>query len=202
MIDHALFQHAFDGMLVVNAERICIDANPAAAAILGRRREALVGCPVDDLLAPQATDALAAPAGPLFQAGTITGETVIQRPDGTKRRIEYTTTSDRETRHHIAIFRDRTEHHQAVAALEATSRRLAEAEATAHLGHWECTPADDEVHWSDELIPKTRLRSGTFMSGVDEAKFCRRSPIGSFGPTGPSATCAAAATPSPTAGAS
>jgi PAS domain-containing protein len=35
MIYQALFEHALDGMLITNDDRVSVEANPAAAALLG-----------------------------------------------------------------------------------------------------------------------------------------------------------------------
>jgi two-component system, sensor histidine kinase len=152
LIYQALFEHASDGMLIVNSDRLCIEANAAAAAILGFDRAALIRRRIEDLLFPEATEAFATVRHNFLQAGTAQGEIGIRRPDGTRRRVEYSATAHVVNGLHMVIFRDVTERHQAATDLEKLSRRLADAEAIAHLGHWECTATGRQVFWSDELV--------------------------------------------------
>ena len=54
--------------------------------------------------------------------------------------------------------------HQTIAQLQASEAQLAEAQRTAHLGHWEWHLARDEVIWSAELYRIYGLAVGAFQA--------------------------------------
>ena len=84
----AVFDGAFEAMLISNDEGRYVDANPAACELFGRTRDALLA----------------------MDAGAVDGE--IVRPDGTVRETEFATRANVLPGLHISVLRDVTEHRQ------------------------------------------------------------------------------------------
>jgi PAS domain S-box-containing protein len=109
MLYQALFEHALDGMLIANNDRVSVEANPAAAALLGLERQALIGRRIDDILAPEQAEAFAAVWDTFLENGTAQSAIWVRRPDGTRRRVEDTAKAHVQPGRHLAILRDVTE---------------------------------------------------------------------------------------------
>jgi len=103
----AIFHAALEGMLILDDELRYVDANPAACAIIGRSREWLVGRPVGSFSAdPAATRKKVEQA---LSTERPFGEGEITFPDGTVRKIEYTTRKNIFPGRHLIVTRDVTQ---------------------------------------------------------------------------------------------
>lgn len=138
---HAMAEHAGDGILSLDAQGIILSANPAAARLLGRERESLVGedrralfrfldesgrlAPADDCPVMQAIE----------QARPVEGEDAwFARADGSLLPVSYVVSPVRHgdnVEGAIVGFRDRTAHQQAQAE-HARWMRLLDAFYRAH----------------------------------------------------------------------
>ena len=103
----AIFHAALEGMLILDDDLHYVDANPAACAIIGRSREWLIGRTVGSLSAdPAATRRKVEQA---LSTERPFGEGEITFPDGTVRKIEYTTRKNIFPGRHLIVTRDVTQ---------------------------------------------------------------------------------------------
>ena len=119
----AIFAGTHDAILLTARDGTIVDANPAAGALYGRARDALIGRRVTDF-AEAGFDAAAAHAAFLAE-GHLRHEHRIVRPDGTLRTIEATATARVLPDRQLAFLRDVTDERRARAELYAAEDRRA-----------------------------------------------------------------------------
>jgi two-component system, cell cycle sensor histidine kinase and response regulator CckA len=103
----AVFDNAFEAVLLFDSAGFYVDANPAACALFGLLREELVGRPIGGLVEggigdPQSYDDFAS-------AGEASGAFTLNRSDGELREIEYSAKAGVLPGRHLAVLRDVTE---------------------------------------------------------------------------------------------
>jgi two-component system, cell cycle sensor histidine kinase and response regulator CckA len=103
----ALFDGALDAMLIVDDEGRYVDANPAACRLFGLARDELLSLSSTELSA--VVDGRNTNLGGLLLHGTVTGETTIVRPDGSRRELEFAATANVLPGRHLSVLRDVTE---------------------------------------------------------------------------------------------
>lgn len=153
----SLYEQAPVGILLADSEHRVVDANPAAAEMLGFTVDELRGMRADDLIHPDDADAV-----PL--------EVALPEPDATTRQYQerryrtkhggYRTSIQRikkleglnEEVAYAVMFQDITERKQAEGELQRVSERHNQAERTARLGHWEMDIPTGQSVWSDEFF--------------------------------------------------
>lgn len=106
----ACFEAAIDAMLIADDRGYYVDANPAACALFGLPREALLGCCIADFAQTEFDFDQAWQA--FLVQGQGRGEFAPVRPDGTVREVEYAATAHITPHYHLAILRDVTERRQ------------------------------------------------------------------------------------------
>lgn len=114
----ACFEAAIDAMLIADDRGYYVDANPAACALFGLPREALLGCCIADFAQTEFDFDQAWQA--FLVQGQGRGEFALVRSDGTVREVEYAATAHITPHHHLSILRDVTERRQ----LERQVRQL------------------------------------------------------------------------------
>ncbi|MFC7136788.1 PAS domain S-box protein [Halobaculum litoreum] len=107
----AVFEAAFDAILIADDDARYVDANPAACELLGLPYEAVLGERITDFAAP-GYDVESA-WGDFRSDGLDRGLFPLQRPDGERRTVEFAATPDVLPGRHLAILRDVTERHEA-----------------------------------------------------------------------------------------
>jgi len=117
----AVVEQAAVGSTGADGDGRFVEANPRACEILGRSREALLGRPVFDLVAPGEPRLTAEDAETLRTGGVLHGVRHLLRPDGTERIVEVSARSLRGGQV-VSILNDVTDRVEA-------ERRLAESEA-------------------------------------------------------------------------
>jgi two-component system sensor histidine kinase/response regulator len=145
------------GMAVTALDLSVVLTNRALEELLGQPAAALTGrrlsdfAHAEDRAAAQRHDDAVLAAG---AAGFHT-ERQITRPDGTDVWVDLTAsvlrTGDGQPRHLLLQAVDITTHKAAEHDLERERRRLADAQALAHVGSWEWNLETDDVVWSEEL---------------------------------------------------
>ena len=103
----AVFEGTHDALLIADDEGTYVDANPAAAALFGVDREALIGMSIRDFA--DADFDFDREWSSFRQVKTGRGQFPLVRPDGTKRIVEFAATSDVYPGHHLSALRDVTD---------------------------------------------------------------------------------------------
>jgi PAS domain S-box-containing protein len=147
----ALFENALDAILLIDDAGLYVDANPAAAELLGYDRGELRGRSVAEMAAPGYEIQAAAVARLFAEHGRYAGDYRLRRKDGSVREAEFRSVANIRPGLHLAIARDVTDRKRAEEELRQSRRRLEEAEAVAHVGCWEWDLDSDEITWTAEM---------------------------------------------------
>jgi len=118
----SVFDSALDAMVLLDAERKLVDANVAAIELFARTREALNGVQLDALTVDATLDHAWAL---LFEHGHQQGSLEVLRPDGVRRRTEYSATSQVLPGIDAVILHDVTERRAAEESLTRINRLYA-----------------------------------------------------------------------------
>jgi PAS domain S-box-containing protein len=122
----ALFTHALDSMLLANDTARYVEVNPAACALTGYSRSALLHRRVWDLT-PEPDQARGQALWQQFLArGTQQGEYTLHRQDGTLVDVEYRAVAHIVPGLHLSVLHDITARKQAEAALQHLQATLAQ----------------------------------------------------------------------------
>jgi PAS domain S-box-containing protein len=127
----SVFEHALDGILILDNQAACLNANPAALRILGVPREELVG----SSLAPFFTDErkFKQAWGLLLEGKNQRGSAELLRGDGKTLSVDYAIAANYLPGRHVAILCD------------TTARKLAEMDIARHLAAVEAARAEAEA---------------------------------------------------------
>ncbi len=118
----ACFEAAIDAMLIADDRGYYVDANPAACALFGLPREALLGCCIADFAQTEFDFEQAWQA--FLAQGQERGEFALVRPDGTVREVEYAATANITPHYHLSILRDVTERRQLERQVQQLNQEL------------------------------------------------------------------------------
>jgi PAS domain S-box-containing protein len=99
-----VFEESANPMLVVDDDRVYVDANPAAARLLKMARESLIGQRVDDLTPPERLAELPELWESFMRTGTQAGSYDLVTPDGTRVRVDYSATARILPGRHLGII--------------------------------------------------------------------------------------------------
>ncbi len=156
----AVFVNARDAMLIVDAERRLIDANPAAGEMLAMPAHELTKLKVDDLMPGSWRLNAARSWDEFLAAGDRGGEIELLRADGALAPTEFTLASSFQPGRHLLVMRNIRE------------RRAAEAAAKRHIAQQEAIAAFGEKALREEnrdLLQETALRSVAATLGAELA---------------------------------
>ena len=118
----SIFQNALDGILILDDQGTCIEANPAAFAILGVEKDFLIGHSIAEFLSrPQS---FAEEWTGFLQKKYQCGRADLVRCDGSPIFVDYTALSDYIPGRHLIILCDVTEHVNAERALRESESRF------------------------------------------------------------------------------
>ncbi len=104
-----IFDGARDAIVIIDDTLRCVDANRAAAELLGRPRTELIGASARELV-PEVERGVVEPlARELVARGELSGTIEVERPDGTRRIVEVTAQASFLPGRHLCAGRDVTE---------------------------------------------------------------------------------------------
>ncbi len=103
----AVFDNAYEAVILVDDENRFVDVNPAACSLFGLGRDELVGLPFVTFAEP-GLDARGLWAR-FVERGELTGARSIVRSDGGRRDVEFSAKANVLPGRHLAVFRDVTE---------------------------------------------------------------------------------------------
>ncbi len=147
-----LFDTALDPIVIFDDEGRFADVNAACAALVGIDRERLIGRPTGVLGRRLNGFDVSASLHRLREEGSLTGEIRVTTAAGGVRVLEYAARAHFVPGKHLAILRDITERVRAADELRTREAQLAEAQAIAHVGHFEIDYGTDTVYASAEAF--------------------------------------------------
>jgi two-component system sensor histidine kinase/response regulator len=124
---------AFDaspcGLLVVDDEGTCIDANRAACELLGAVAASVVGQPLEAVAPAGLREQIAGRWPAFLRDGPAAGEFEVAAPDGAPVIVEWGADANLATGYHLWVLHDVTERRRAQSAQRAVGVRAVEASA-------------------------------------------------------------------------
>jgi two-component system cell cycle sensor histidine kinase/response regulator CckA len=121
----AIFESSLDGIVIFEGSGVCVEANAAAAALVGTARDELVGRKLCDFC----DKGFAEEWTRLAKVGSGRGQFWIQLTNGARRLVDYGFTANVLPGQHLAMLRDVTEQQN----LEAQLRQSQKMEAVGRL---------------------------------------------------------------------
>ncbi len=118
----SIFLNVLDGILIVNNEGDCLDANPAAAAILRTSTNKLLGQSIGHFLADH--DEFRQKWSSFLQNTKRRGRVKLTASDGATLFVDYAATANYLPGRHVLILSDVTEHTRAELSLKKSEERF------------------------------------------------------------------------------
>jgi PAS domain S-box-containing protein len=101
----AIFENSQDGIVIFEGNGLCVEANVAAAALVGVARDALIGCRLCDFCETGFEEEWEH----LQESGSGRGQFWLHLKNGTRRLVDYCFTANILPGQHLAMLRDITE---------------------------------------------------------------------------------------------
>jgi diguanylate cyclase (GGDEF)-like protein/PAS domain S-box-containing protein len=101
-----VFENAFDGIFLIDAQGVCLDANAAACTLVGRPKEVMSGPALFDLLAARPVHDAPGRWEQALGAGDLQGEYTFQQPDARHRTVEVRAKANVLPACHLIVMRD------------------------------------------------------------------------------------------------
>jgi len=121
----AIFENSLDGIVIFASNGLCMEANTAAATLVGVPRDELIGCRLSDFCEKGFEGAWV----DLTQMQTARGQLWVELKNGARRMVDYCFKADILPGQHLAVLRDITEQQD----LEEQLRQSQKMEAVGRL---------------------------------------------------------------------
>jgi PAS domain S-box-containing protein len=145
----AIFDNALEPMVLTDEHGRYVDANRAACELYQLPLEQLVGRKFAEFTGADLLDD--ADSRAFRVKGSVRGQVVITRIDGSRRTLEYSAVSNVTPGLDLSVMRDITERTVAEEAVRTSLDLLEKAQAMAHVGSWTSgLGEDDELTWTRE----------------------------------------------------
>jgi PAS domain S-box-containing protein len=118
----AVFEHAMDAILILDDNAVCVDANPAAFAILGAPRSILIGHSFSQFF--EQPERFARMWRTFFERKHYKGNARLLRPDGSGVFVHFTLAANCLPGNHVMILCDTTERVEALDSLRQREELL------------------------------------------------------------------------------
>lgn len=118
----SVFDRALDGILILDDQAACLEANPAAVALLGTELEELLGQSIERFFA--GVEDFTRAWARFLDRGSEHRETRVLRGNGETIFVEYTAKAHYLPGRHVAVLRDITRRKQAEEALRESEERF------------------------------------------------------------------------------
>lgn len=151
----AVFDGSIDAMVIADDQGVCVDVNPSACALFNLTREQLIDRQIAEFLEPRFD------VERVSQHSTSTGESLLLRPDGTARIVEYAATANFLPNRHLVIWHDITERKQAEMALRQSEQRLQLVIDATNDAIWDWNLESNALFWSDRVYQFLGLEPDT-----------------------------------------
>jgi PAS domain S-box-containing protein len=159
----SVFQHALDGILILDNQGICLEANPAAFALLGVPRAGLVGHSFADYHANRRIFERNWRA--FLRQDYQRGEAELVRSDGTKLFVYYTAAANYLPGRHVLILCDTTERIRAQNSLRESEDRFQRMANNIAEIFWMMNPATKEILY---VSPAYQTITGRSLESIHE----------------------------------
>jgi PAS domain S-box-containing protein len=116
----SIFDSALDAILILDDRGTCLEANPAALAVLGTARQELIGCSIQEFVSCTNEEAWQHLVSP--ESGH--GEMRLTRRNAEDIFVEYTAKANYLPGRHVAVLRDVSKRHDAEIALRESDERF------------------------------------------------------------------------------
>ena len=120
----SIFQSVLDGILIVDSDGMCLDANPGTASILRRSSDQIVGQKIGGFFAT--ADAFRKGWRDFLRKGTSRGRAHLIAGDGADLFVDFTATADYLPGRHVLVICDVTERTRTEASLRESEARFQE----------------------------------------------------------------------------
>jgi PAS domain S-box-containing protein len=130
----SIFDNALDGIVILDDHGTCLEANPAAQALLGVRREELLSQAFGNFLA--GGDDFKSMRSLFLDHDNENGQTQLVRKGGETIHVEYTAKADYLPGRHVLVLRDISQRRRAERALRESEERFQQMAANIQEIFW------------------------------------------------------------------
>jgi PAS domain S-box-containing protein len=153
----SVFDNALDGILILDGQGVCLEANPAALALFGTDRDGLVGKPIEKFYASEGD--FRAAWNRFLDHTHEHGEARILRGDGETIFVEYTVKADFLPGRHVAVLRDISKRKRAETALRESEERFQQMASNIQEIFWMLDAEDMKVIYVNQAYETITGRS-------------------------------------------